>query len=170
MTVNNDTPPRGAGFNVLRAILGVLNSIFNLVLPKPKKLVVQSEVAEKQKPIAPAIPSQALSASEPASDGTKGSTQATTTGTTAASGEQEGGSAPHGHPAPALKQGWVLPKPEHIPAPTYWPVVMAAGITLLAFGVVTSLIVSGVGVFLFIIALVGWIGDIRNEQRENHKH
>jgi hypothetical protein len=69
-----------------------------------------------------------------------------------------------------LKEGWVLPKPEHIPAPTYWPVVMAAGITFLAFGVVTSLIVSAVGAFLFILALVGWIGDIRNEQKEHDSH
>lgn len=99
------------------------------------------------------------------SDGTKESAKA------GVSNEMVERASPEGHhQPPALKQGWVLPKPEHIPLPTYWPVVMAAGITFLAFGVVTSLIISGVGVFLFIIALVGWIGDIRNEQRENHKH
>ncbi len=69
-----------------------------------------------------------------------------------------------------LKPGWGAPKPEHIPAPTYWPVLMAVAITFLAFGVVTSLFISGVGVILFFISLAGWIGDIRNEQREHHKH
>jgi len=60
---------------------------------------------------------------------------------------------------------WPIPQPEHLPAPTYWPAVMAFGTTMLLWGVVTSWIISGVGLVLFALALVGWIGDIRYEQR-----
>lgn len=59
---------------------------------------------------------------------------------------------------------WGTPKPEVVPPPTYWPAVMAAGITFMLAGVVTTLIVSGVGLIVFAVALAGWIGDIRHEQ------
>jgi len=42
---------------------------------------------------------------------------------------------------------------------------MAFGTTMLLWGVVTSWIISGVGLVLFALALVGWIGDIRYEQK-----
>jgi hypothetical protein len=70
----------------------------------------------------------------------------------------EGG---HDHDAvTALPPGWSRPKPEHIPRPTYWPAVMAVGVTFMFWGVVTSFAVSVVGLLLFIIALAGWIGDM----------
>ncbi len=68
--------------------------------------------------------------------------------------------------APGLRPGWSVPR-DHLPRPTYWPVVMALGITFMCFGVVTTFIISAVGLILFIISTVGWIGDIRNEQREH---
>jgi hypothetical protein len=59
-----------------------------------------------------------------------------------------------------LPAGWSRPKPEHTPRPTYWPAVMALGITFLFWGVVTSFIISLVGLALFALALAGWIGAL----------
>ena len=50
----------------------------------------------------------------------------------------------------------------HLPGPTIWPVVCAAGITLVAFGVVTHPAFSVVGLLLTARALGGWIGELRD--------
>jgi hypothetical protein len=60
--------------------------------------------------------------------------------------------------------GWHSPKPETLPKPTYWPVVMAFGITFLAMGFVTTLLISGVGLVLFVMALARWIGELQHER------
>ena len=62
------------------------------------------------------------------------------------------------------REGWNVPKPDVIPRPTAWPPAMALGITLLAWGLVTSPVVLGVGVALFAVSLVGWIAEIRHER------
>lgn len=69
-----------------------------------------------------------------------------------------------------LQEGWVRPKPEVVPRPTYWPVIMALAITLIGLGIISSLLILVIGVVLFIVSLVGWIGDIRNELREEREH
>lgn len=70
----------------------------------------------------------------------------------------------------SLRQGWSIPQPEELPRPTVWPVVLGLGITFLLWGTITSLLVSGVGLVLFVVALIGWIGDIRDEHaREHHQ-
>ena len=56
-----------------------------------------------------------------------------------------------------------VPENVHLPAPTIWPVVCAAGITLLAFGVVTHLAFSVLGLLLTARALGGWIEEMRHE-------
>ena len=59
------------------------------------------------------------------------------------------------------------PRPEqrprravHLPAPTVWPCTAAAGITLIALGLVTSLAFSVAGVVVFALALAGWLGEL----------
>jgi hypothetical protein len=66
---------------------------------------------------------------------------------------------PHIDPDP----GWNLPRPAHLPHPTYWPAVLAMGIVILAWGLVTNAIVTVVGVVIFFVALIGWIGDMRHD-------
>jgi len=61
-------------------------------------------------------------------------------------------------------EGWTLPKPAHIPKPTYYPVLFALACIFIMFGVVTSWITSVVGALLFVVSLVGWIGDLRHDQ------
>lgn len=65
-----------------------------------------------------------------------------------------------------LRAGWNTPKPDLIPRSTAWPAALALGITFLAWGIITSPVVLGVGLLLFAIALAGWIVEIRHEHRE----
>jgi hypothetical protein len=62
--------------------------------------------------------------------------------------------------------GWSRPAPEHLSEPTYWPAVMALGIMMLLWGIVTSVIISVVGLALFALALTGWIGELLHENPE----
>lgn len=51
------------------------------------------------------------------------------------------------------------------PAPTVWPATIAAGLTLLAWGTVTSPIFSSVGALLFLAGIAGWIRELRRDAR-----
>ena len=51
----------------------------------------------------------------------------------------------------------------HLPTPSIWPIALAAGITLLAFGVVTSIVFVLSGVALMAISLGGWVQELRHE-------
>ena len=46
------------------------------------------------------------------------------------------------------------------PRPSVWPMVLGGGLTLVLFGVVTSLAFVGAGLLLMLMALAGWIGDL----------
>jgi hypothetical protein len=61
------------------------------------------------------------------------------------------------------RTGWNKPRPEHIPESTPWPLGMAAGITLFAWGFITSPIVLGAGFLLMVVSLFYWIGELRHE-------
>ena len=50
---------------------------------------------------------------------------------------------------------------ESNPPISVWPFLLAIGITLMVSGVVTSLIVSLVGVVFLLVALGGWIQETR---------
>jgi UPF0716 family protein affecting phage T7 exclusion len=54
----------------------------------------------------------------------------------------------------------------HMPVPSFWPIVMAAGILLLAAGVVSSMIVSAVGLVIFLISVGGWVWENREAELE----
>lgn len=69
-------------------------------------------------------------------------------------------------PAAEVKPGWFSLPIEFLPPPTYWPVVLGLGIVFGVFGVVTNFIFSIVGIVLFILGIIGWIGDMWNEQPE----
>ncbi len=58
------------------------------------------------------------------------------------------------------KSNWNKPLPERLATPTYWPAMLALGMTLALLGLVTSLGISAVGVALAITALIGWIGEL----------
>ena len=62
---------------------------------------------------------------------------------------------------------WNSPQAVKLPEPTIWPVTLAVGITCLVWGLVTSLIITGVGFVLFAFALNGWIQEIRHERNKS---
>jgi hypothetical protein len=72
--------------------------------------------------------------------------------------------APSGANSP---QTWNRPKPETLPKPTIWPPAIALAITFLLWGLVSSLIITVVGLALFLIALAGWVADIRHERKNS---
>ena len=51
----------------------------------------------------------------------------------------------------------------HLPGPSMWPFVLGAGVSLLAFGVLTSLLFTAVGAVMVAIGLAGWIEELRHE-------
>jgi hypothetical protein len=66
-------------------------------------------------------------------------------------------------PPEPLAEWTVLPS-EKLPEPSIWPAALALAITFLVWGLVTSLIITGVGLALFAVALAGWIRDLRHER------
>jgi hypothetical protein len=60
-----------------------------------------------------------------------------------------------------------IPNTVEVPAPTAWPMITALGLTLAFAGLVTSTVVSAIGIVLVIAGGVGWFGEvIPDEQRE----
>ncbi len=55
------------------------------------------------------------------------------------------------------------PLPEHLVKPTYWPQVLALSIAFLLWGVIDNLIISYIGLVLFILALANWIRELRHD-------
>ncbi len=58
---------------------------------------------------------------------------------------------------------WEMLPAAHLPRPTYWPVVLAVGIMFLAWGIVTTVAISVIGLALLALALGGWIGELRHD-------
>ena len=68
---------------------------------------------------------------------------------------------------PESPAGWTVLPAEKLPEPSIWPATLAVGITFLVWGLVTSLIITGVGLALFAAAMAGWIRDIRHERAKH---
>jgi len=56
----------------------------------------------------------------------------------------------------------------HLPAPSFWPIVLAFSLALIAIGVVSSLIVSIVGLVLLLVSIAGWTMENRAADQEAH--
>jgi hypothetical protein len=65
-------------------------------------------------------------------------------------------------PVPA---GWHACPAEPLPEPTAAPALFAFGVTLCAWGIVSSLVVSVIGGAVLSYALLHWIGQIRHDAR-----
>ena len=58
---------------------------------------------------------------------------------------------------------WAKAQPEKLPAPTYWPFVVALGLTFVFWGLLTTWIILVAGFVIFCIGLAGWINLLRHE-------
>ena len=54
----------------------------------------------------------------------------------------------------------------HLPPPSFWPVTMAIGLTLILTGLIINLVMTIVGAIIGIGSLVLWIRDARRELHE----
>jgi len=54
----------------------------------------------------------------------------------------------------------------HLPSPSFWPIVLAFGLALIAIGVVSTLYVSLVGVVVMLVAIAGWTLENRAADQE----
>ena len=52
------------------------------------------------------------------------------------------------------------------PAPTIWPAALATGVTLVAVGLITSLVVAVAGAVLAAASLIGWVRILLSEESE----
>jgi hypothetical protein len=52
---------------------------------------------------------------------------------------------------------------QHLPAPSLWPFTVGAGVTLLAFGIVASLLFSVLGALLVAYGVVNWIREVLHD-------
>jgi hypothetical protein len=50
-----------------------------------------------------------------------------------------------------------------LPQPSFWPMVLAFGVTLLFFGLVTSAVIGVAGGVVIAWAIAGWIDELRHE-------
>ena len=53
-------------------------------------------------------------------------------------------------------------KPEKLPHPTLWPIILAFGIVFFFWGFLTSLIISGVALVVTITGIIGWIEEFKS--------
>jgi cytochrome c oxidase subunit I len=56
----------------------------------------------------------------------------------------------------------------HIPPPSFWPILLAGGLVLIAIGVVSSFFVSILGIIFLLIAVGGWAMENRAEEEPDH--
>jgi len=57
----------------------------------------------------------------------------------------------------------------HVPGPSYWPIVSAGGLVLIAIGVVSSFIVSLLGILVLLTAIGGWATENRAQEEADHE-
>jgi len=56
----------------------------------------------------------------------------------------------------------------HLPSPSYWPIALAFGMALIAVGVVSTFIISLVGVVVMLVTIAGWTLENRAAGQEEH--
>ena len=66
-------------------------------------------------------------------------------------------------PKRGVPAGWNPVKPAHLPALTSSPAFFAFGVTLFAWGLVSSFLLTLIGGAVLFHALLHWIGEIRND-------
>jgi cytochrome c oxidase subunit 1 len=54
----------------------------------------------------------------------------------------------------------------HMPSPSFWPIVLAFGLALIASGVIWSIFISIAGVVVLLVSIAGWTLENRTEDQE----
>ncbi len=56
----------------------------------------------------------------------------------------------------------------HLPAPSYWPIVLSIGLPLIALGLIYSLWIAGVGLLFMLGSMFGWSLEPSSEPSDGH--
>jgi cytochrome c oxidase subunit 1 len=56
----------------------------------------------------------------------------------------------------------------HMPQPSFWPLVLAFSIMLIAIGILSTLIISAIGIILLLVAIFGWTFENRADNPQEH--
>jgi hypothetical protein len=64
-----------------------------------------------------------------------------------------------------IYEDWAKPMPQKTPAPTFWPISLAMSIIFILWGIISTWVISVVGLILFGISIRGWVKDLLNEQQ-----
>lgn len=54
-------------------------------------------------------------------------------------------------------------QPARLPEPSYWPFFMALGLAFAGWGLLAGWLILAGGLIAFVVALVGWINNLRHE-------
>jgi cytochrome c oxidase subunit 1 len=52
----------------------------------------------------------------------------------------------------------------HMPSPSFWPIVLAGGLVLIAIGTVSNFIASIAGILVLLASIAGWAMENRAEE------
>jgi hypothetical protein len=55
------------------------------------------------------------------------------------------------------------PAPHHGPVVSFWPILVAVGISLLIIGIISSVFISIVGLVVLLFSLAGWTQENRDQ-------
>jgi len=58
----------------------------------------------------------------------------------------------------------------HLPSPSYWPIVLASGLPLIALGLIYTLWLTGIGLFVLVAAIYGWSLEPHTDPDAGHGH
>jgi len=64
---------------------------------------------------------------------------------------------------PRESSDWTEPRSPEVPAATYWPAIAALAVVTSFFGILTSWVISAVGLIIFVIAMNHWIGELNRD-------
>lgn len=67
-------------------------------------------------------------------------------------------------------ENWNEATPQDIPHATYWPIIVALGITLVFWGILTVYYISVAGLLVLAIGIGGWISDLREDLSFNNRN
>jgi cytochrome c oxidase subunit 1 len=58
----------------------------------------------------------------------------------------------------------------HLPPPSYWPIVLALGLLLIAVGIIFGLVISVLGVIVLLVVIAGWTQENRRLEMTQEMH
>ncbi len=47
----------------------------------------------------------------------------------------------------------------HLPDPSYWPIILAFGVAVIAVGVIFNFLIAPIGLIIMLAGLIGWLRE-----------